>query len=43
MIKNKIVRDTILLTIMQLILDSAALFLNGFITRRLGASAIGIF
>lgn len=43
MIKNRIVRDTIMLTIMQLILDSASLFLNGFITRRLGASAIGIF
>lgn len=43
MIKNRIVRDTIMLTIMQLILDSAALLLNGFITRRLGASAIGMF
>ncbi|MBR5512360.1 MAG: oligosaccharide flippase family protein [Ruminococcus sp.] len=43
MMKNRIIRDTILLTIMQLILDSAALFLNGFITRSLGASAIGIF
>ncbi len=43
MMKNRIVKDTVLLTIMQLILDSAALFLNGFITRQLGASAIGIF
>lgn len=43
MMKNRIIRDTILLTIMQLILDSASLFLNGFITRQLGASAIGIF
>lgn len=43
MMKNRIIRDTILLTIMQLILDSAALFLNAFITRRLGASAIGLF
>lgn len=43
MIKNRIIRDTILLTIMQLILDSAALLLNGYITRQLGASAIGIF
>ena len=43
MIRNRIIRDTILLTAMQLILDSAALFLNGFITRQLGASAIGLF
>lgn len=43
MMKNKIVRDTILLTIMQLILDSSSLVLNGFITRQLGASAIGLF
>lgn len=43
MMKNRIIRDTILLTIMQLILDSSAIFLNGFITRQLGASAIGIF
>lgn len=43
MLKNKIIRDTILLTLMQLTLDSASLLLNGFITRRLGASAIGIF
>ncbi len=43
MMKNRIIRDTVLLTIMQLILDSASLFLNGFITRQLGASAIGIF
>ncbi len=41
--KNRIVKDTVLLTIMQLILDSASLMLNGFITRQLGASAIGIF
>ena len=43
MMKNRIVKDTVLLTIMQLILDSASLVLNGFITRQLGASAIGIF
>lgn len=43
MLKNKIVKDTILLTLMQLALDSVGLLLNGFITRRLGASAIGIF
>ncbi len=40
--RNKIVKDTILLTIMQIVLDSAALLLNTFITKRLGASAIGI-
>ena len=43
MIRNKIIRDTVLLTIMQLTLDSAALLLNVFITRQMGASAIGIF
>ncbi|MBQ9898842.1 MAG: oligosaccharide flippase family protein [Ruminococcus sp.] len=42
MIKSKMVRDTLLLTAMQLALDTAALLLNVFITRRLGASAIGI-
>ncbi|WP_019678791.1 polysaccharide biosynthesis C-terminal domain-containing protein [Ruminococcus flavefaciens] len=42
MIKSKILRDAALLTIMQLFLDSAALFLNTFITRQMGASAIGI-
>ena len=41
-IKSKIVHDTALLTGMQLFLDSAALLLNVFITRQLGASAIGI-
>lgn len=40
--KNKIVRDTALLTVMQLFLDTAALMLNVFITEKLGASAIGI-
>ncbi len=43
MVKNKLLRDTILLTVMQLALDSAALLLNSFITRRLGASAVGLF
>lgn len=43
MMKNKIIRDTVYLTLMQLALDSAALLLNSFITRQLGASAIGIF
>ncbi len=41
-IKSKIVRDTMLLTVMQLFLDSAALLLNVFITKQLGTSAIGI-
>lgn len=41
-IKSKIVRDTVMLTIMQLFLDSAALLLNVFITKRLGTSAIGV-
>jgi len=41
-IKSKIVRDTVLLTAMQLFLDSAALLLNVFITKQMGASAIGI-
>ena len=43
MFKSKIARDTALLTLMQLALDSSALLLNTFITRKLGASAIGIF
>lgn len=42
MIKSKIVCDTVLLTAMQLFLDSAALLLNVFITKQMGASAIGI-
>lgn len=42
MFRNKFIRDTVLLTIMQLFLDSAALVLNVFITRRLGASGTGI-
>ena len=42
MIKSKIVRDTVLLTAMQLFLDTGALLLNVFITKKLGASAIGI-
>ena len=40
--KSKLLRDTAVLTIFQLILDSAALLLNAFITRQLGAQAIGI-
>ena len=42
MIKNKIVRDTLLLTVMQLFLDTSALMLNVFITKRLGTSATGV-
>lgn len=41
-IKSKMIRDTVLLTIMQLFLDTAALLLNSFITHRLGTSAMGI-
>ena len=41
-IRSKIIRDTVILTVMQLILDSAALLLNEFITKNLGTSAIGI-
>ena len=40
--KNRLIKDTILLTFMQLFLDTASLLLNVFITRQLGASAIGI-
>ena len=42
MIKSKIVRDTLLLTSMQLFLDTASLLLNVFISRRLGTSAMGV-
>ncbi len=42
LIKNKIIKDTIMLTVMQLFLDCSALLLNVFITERLGSSAIGI-
>lgn len=42
MIKSKIIKDTIMLTAMQLFLDTASLLLNAFITRRLGASAMGV-
>ena len=41
-IGKKMARDTVLLTLMQLGLDSAALLLSSFITRRLGSSATGI-
>lgn len=40
--KNRLIRDTVFLTFMQLFLDTAALLLNVFITRQLGAEAIGI-
>lgn len=42
LIRRKIIRDTVMLTAIQLILDSSALLLNVFITRRLGTSAVGI-
>lgn len=42
MIKNKIARDTLLLTLMQLFLDTSALMLNVFIAKRLGTSATGV-
>lgn len=42
MFRSKMIRDTAMLTVMQLFLDTAALLLNVFITRRLGTSAIGI-
>lgn len=42
LIKSKFIKDTVMLTVMQLFLDTAALVLNVFITRKLGASAIGI-
>ncbi|NLT08939.1 MAG: polysaccharide biosynthesis protein [Ruminococcus sp.] len=41
-IKSRIIRDTLLLTAMQLFLDTASLFLNSFIAKRLGAEATGI-
>ncbi len=40
--KNRLIKDTILLTFMQLFLDTASLLLNVFITKQLGAEAIGI-
>ncbi len=40
-IRSKIFRDTAVMTIMQIFLDSASLVLNSFITRQLGAAAIG--
>lgn len=40
--KNRLIKDTVLLTLMQLFLDTSALLLNVFITRQLGAEAIGI-
>lgn len=40
--KNRIIKDTIILTVMQLILDTASLMLNITITKKLGTSAMGI-
>lgn len=42
LLKNKMIRDTAMLTVMQLMLDTAALMINAFITRRLGAPATGL-
>ena len=42
LLNNKMIRDTALLTAMQLLLDTAAIMINTFITRRLGASATGM-
>ena len=40
--RNRIIKDTAILTVMQLILDTASLLLNVTITKRLGSSAMGI-
>ena len=40
--RNRIIKDTAILTIMQLILDTASILLNVTITKRLGTSAMGI-
>ncbi|MCR4644137.1 MAG: oligosaccharide flippase family protein [Oscillospiraceae bacterium] len=40
--KRNILKDTILLTVIQMTLDGLALVLNVFLTRRLGTEAIGI-
>ena len=42
-IKNRIIRDTLLLTAMQLFLDTASLMLSSFMTRKLGAAAVGMY
>ncbi len=42
MFRSRFIRDTVLLTLMQLFLDTSALLLNVFITKRLGASGTGI-
>lgn len=38
---RRMIRDTVMLTLMQLILDTASLMMNSFMTQRLGASAVG--
>ncbi len=38
---RRMIRDTVMLTLMQLILDTASLMMNSFITQRLGAPAVG--
>ena len=42
MFRSRLLRDTVILTVMQLFLDTAALMLNVFITKQLGTSAVGI-
>lgn len=42
MFRSRLLRDTVILTVMQLFLDTAALLLNVFITKQLGTSAVGI-
>ncbi len=41
--KRNILKDTLLLTFIQLFLDGIGLLLNSFMTKHLGAEAIGIF
>lgn len=40
--RRNIARDTLLLTVIQMLLDGLALLLNVFMTERLGASSVGI-
>ena len=40
--QRNMVRDTVLLTVIQMLLDGLALLLNVFLNAQLGAEAIGI-
>ncbi len=40
--KRNILKDTVLLTVIQMLLDGLGLLLNSFLTRRLGAEAVGV-